>query len=40
MEFGKGKYAMLIMKNEKRHMTGGMELPKPEKSEHYEKRNL
>ena len=31
MEFGKEKCAMLVMKNGKRHMTDGMELPNHDK---------
>ena len=27
MEFGKEKYAMLVMKSGKRHLTDGMKLP-------------
>ena len=30
-KFGKEKFAMLVMKNEKRHLTDGMELPNREK---------
>ena len=31
MEFGREKCAMLVMKNGKRHLTDGMELPNQEK---------
>ena len=31
MEFGIEKYAMLVMKSGKKHLTDGMELPPPQK---------
>ena len=31
MEFGKGKWAMLVMRSSKRHLTNGMELPNEDK---------
>ena len=31
MEFGIGKFAMLLMKSDKRHMTDGIELQNPDK---------
>ena len=31
MEFGIEKYTMLVMKNSKRHLTDGIELPNPDK---------
>ena len=38
MEFGIEKYALLIMRNGKRHMTEGIKLPNKKKSECSEKR--
>ena len=40
MEFGIEKYAMVIMKSRKGHMTEGIELPYQVKSEPLEKRKL
>ena len=40
MEYGIEKCAMSVMKNGKRHMADGIELPNQEKSEQSEKREL